>query len=154
MFPSCLLWCVKEANCPFHCVVHVFCPQGCMVPLPCCVQKTSSQYPTAHPLNSHSSLLRAVHPPLRLSLLSRSLIIPYIYSPRRPACSMTPGLSPWRTNHAFHSGSKREVSLFSVFQLISDLHAVACWICEMPHQVSRVGLNVWFDLFLVLLPLV
>lgn len=94
-----------------------------------------NKFPVSHssPLNSHSSSLRTVHPPLpRLSVfLFFSVIIPHIYSPRRPACSMTSGLSPWRTNHAFHSGSKREVSLFCVFFFLhfsSYLHGVACWI--------------------------
>lgn len=72
--------------------------------------------PQRSPLNSHSSLFHTVHP-LLPSCLFLSLIIPHIYSPCLRACSMTAGLLPWRTNHAFHSGSKREVSLFCVFLL-------------------------------------
>lgn len=53
-----------------------------------------------------------------------SLIISHICSPHRPACSMTSGPSPWRTNLAFHSGSKREVSLFCYF---FGFHFVSEW---------------------------
>lgn len=144
---SCLFSCflLSDESKPFHFVVHVFCPQCCMVPLPCwcmtcCVQKTSSQYPTAHPpkkKKSHFFIALLSTPSsssLRLSLFFYPLIIPYICSPRRPACSMTTGRSPWRTNHAFHSGSKREVSCFfcgfSFFVCfclsVRILHAMAC----------------------------
>lgn len=147
MFSTCLLQC--EENKPFHYVVHVFCPQCCMVPLPCwcmtcCVQKTSSQYPTAHPQ------IPILHRSTQYSLLSPtvcffSLIIPYICSPHRPACPMTSDLSPWRTNHAFHSGNKREVFCLSVH--ICMLLPV---ICEMFLYVGREKLwSVCFDLFCV-----
>lgn len=89
------------------------CPQCCMVSLPCrhmtcCVQKSSSHRFTPKP-----------HFPPRFAerhhFYFYCLIIPHICTPHLPACSMTSGLSPWRTNLAFHSGSKREVSCFSVF---------------------------------------
>lgn len=70
------------------------------------------------PLNFHSSSFCTVSLPPPGCLFSFSLIIPYIHSPLRPACSMTPGLPPWRTNHVFHSGSKREVLSFGVYLLL------------------------------------
>lgn len=64
------------------------------------------------PLNSHSASCYTVHP---LFFPAVILIIPSVYSPLHPACSMTSGPSPWRTDPAFHSGSKREVMLFCCY---------------------------------------
>lgn len=54
----------------------------------------------------------------------------------------------------FILGAKGKSRFFLCFQLISDLHAVACWICEMPPLCfwSRSECVVWS--FSVLLPLV
>lgn len=101
--------------------------------------------PWRSPLNSHSSSLHTVHPPLLLFLL---LIIPHIYPPCRPACSMTSGLLPWRTNHAFHSGSKREVSLFCVFCFsvhICMLLLVGFVKCSFMLTEKSFAPYLWFD---------
>lgn len=55
-----------------------------------------------------------------------SFIIPYKYYPRRLACSMTSGLPPWHTNHAFHSGSKREVLLLFFVFFASQFISASC----------------------------
>lgn len=147
-------------------VVHHFmmslmcsvCPQCCMVSLPCwymtrCVQKSSSHRFTPKP-----------HFPPRFTerhrFYSCCLIIPHICTRHPPACSMTSGLSPWRTNLAFHSGSKREVSCFSVFffflAFTSYLHDIL--LLNMRNILSwrrwNVGLNARFDFSVLSLPLV
>lgn len=70
-----------------------------------------------------SSLHFTAHLPLPDFFLT--LIILHICSSHRPAYSMTPGLSPWRTNLAFHSGSKREVTLFVRFRFLCDFYLLS-----------------------------
>lgn len=64
------------------------------------------------PLSCRSWTLLAIHRPLLGCLFI--IIFCFIYFTLHPACSMTSGPWPWRTNPAFHSGRKREVLFFSL----------------------------------------
>lgn len=149
-----VVWRKRTISWCCSCVLSVL--SAAFVPLPCCVRKTSSHRFSP---KSHSSFHFTAHLPLPDSLFF-TLIIPHICSPHHPACSMTSGLSPWRTNLAFHSGSKREVSLFCCccfcFVFWLSLHICMTFVVEFSEMFPYVdgenfGLNVWFDLLFIFL---
>jgi len=117
---------VKETTLSFHYILLVFYSQFCFPPPALLTYNLLWAENKTPRLTLKFSFFITQHNPsstLRLPLIFLSSFHTFILHVVQLK-SMTSGLSPWRTNHAFHSGSKREVPFLC---FISAL--VACSVC-------------------------